>query len=204
MSSLPNIPNISQEALQESVREEYTNVAQDPNKGYHFHTGHRAIEIHGYDPELYANLPQNVVDTFAGTGNPFSAGAIHPGETVVDIGSGGGFDSLIAAQMVGDEGRVIGVDMTEAMLNKSRSAADAMNLSNVEFREGYAQSLPLEDEMADMVISNGVLNLTLNKEITLQEWNRVLKPGGRLQIGDIIISRPIPDSGLEDIFLWTS
>ena len=203
MTASPNIPDISNDMLQEAVREEYTNVAQDPNKGYHFHTGRRAIDIHGYDPDLYADLPENVIETFAGTGNPFSAGEINLGETVVDIGSGAGFDSLIAARLVGESGRVIGVDMTEAMLTKARSAAAEMNLSHVEFREGYAQSLPVEDGVADVVISNGVLNLMLNKELALKEWQRVLKPGGRLQIGDIIITRPIPQSGLEDISLWT-
>ena len=137
-------------------------------------------------------------------GNPFSLGPIEPGETVVDVGSGPGLDSLIASRLVGPEGRVIGIDMTDEMLNKARAGAETMGAANVEFREGLAEELQLPDESADVVISNGVLNLTLDKVETLTEWARVLKPGGRLQIGDILIGREVPQSALEDISLWTA
>lgn len=203
MSNLQNIPKISLVKLQGEIQQEYTNVAHDPQKGYHFHTGRRAADIHGYDPAHYAEVPEESIQSFAGTGNPFLAGSINSGDIVIDVGSGAGFDSLIASQMVGSEGHVIGIDMTEAMLNKARAGATAMQATNVEFREGFAETLPLEDDYADVLISNGVLNLTLNKTATLSEWQRVLKPGGRLQIGDIVIARPIPQSGLDDISLWT-
>jgi len=128
---------------------------------------------------------------------------IHPGETVVDIGSGAGFDSLIASRLVGPAGRVIGFDMTEEMLKKARAGAEAMSATNVEFREGLAESLPLPDNFADVVISNGVLNMMLDKAATLSEWRRVLKPGGRLQVGDILVEREVPADALDDISLWT-
>jgi ubiquinone/menaquinone biosynthesis C-methylase UbiE len=185
------------------IKKEYTNVALNPNKGYHFHTGRRAASLLGYDESLYTGLPESSIASFAGTGNPFSVGPIHPGETVVDVGSGAGFDSLIASGLVGSSGRVIGFDMTEEMLKKAQAGARAMGATNVEFREGLAESLPLPDGFADVVISNGVLNLTLDKTETLREWFRILKPGGRLQVGDILVVRPVPADVLEDISLWT-
>jgi SAM-dependent methyltransferase len=203
MSSVQPDLNLSGDELRIAVQKEYSEVALNPDKGYHFHTGRRAAAIHGYDQSLYADLPEDNIASFAGTGNPFLAGPINPGETVVDVGSGAAFDSLIAAQLVGPKGRVVGIDMTPAMLEKARAGAEAMAVTNVEFREGLAASLPLPDEFADVLISNGVLNLTLNKMLTLTEWHRVLKPGGRLQIGDITISQPIPQEGLDDISLWT-
>jgi SAM-dependent methyltransferase len=197
------LPKLSREQLLEEIRKEYTSVALDPNKGYHFHTGRRAAALLGYDESLFAGLPESSIASFAGTGNPFSLGPIQPGETVVDVGSGSGLDSLIAARLVGPEGRVIGFDMTPEMLNKARAGAEAMGASNVEFREGLAESLPLPADVADILISNGVLNLTLDKAQTLREWFRVLKPGGRLQAGDILVERPLPADALEDISLWT-
>lgn len=202
MSTQQPIPNISEEKLQEIIQLEYASVARDPHKGYHFHTGRRAADVHGYDEALYHNLPEENIQSFAGTGNPFLAGPINLGEVVVDIGSGAGFDALIAAKMVGPKGRVIGIDMTEEMLDKARAGAAAMGLQNIEFRHGYMEKLPFDDNFADVIISNGVLNLTLNKIKTLEGWNRVLKPGGRLQIGDILITRSVPDLALDDISLW--
>ena len=137
----------------------------------------------------------------ASTGNPFSVGELQPGEHAVDVGSGGGFDSLIAAKMVGENGRVIGVDMTPAMLDKARNSAAGMK--NVEFREGFGEALPAEDNWADAVISNGVLNLMPDKDAALREMARVLKPGGRLQIGDILVQKAVPMDAKEDIALWT-
>jgi ubiquinone/menaquinone biosynthesis C-methylase UbiE len=121
----------------------------------------------------------------------------------VDVGSGAGFDSLIASRLVGSAGRVVGVDMTPEMLSKARAGAEAMGATHVEFREGLAESLPIPDRFADVVISNGVLNLTLDKTETLREWFRILKPGGRLQVGDILVEREVPNSALDDISLWT-
>jgi SAM-dependent methyltransferase len=203
MNTLQAVPKLSPEELRDEIKKEYTNVAIDPNKGYHFHTGRRLAGILGYDPALYADLPESNVASFAGTGNPFSVGPINPGEIVVDVGSGAGFDSLIASRLAGPTGRVIGIDMTPEMLKKARDGAAQMEAANVEFREGLAESLPLPTDFADVIISNGVLNLTLDKVETLREWFRVLKPGGRLQVGDILVERPIPASALDDISLWT-
>lgn len=197
------IPPISLTELRQEIKKEYTNVALDPNKGYHFHTGRRLAGLLGYDETLYAGLPESNIASFAGTGNPFSVGPIHPGEIVVDIGSGAGFDSLIASRLVGPTGRVIGFDMTPEMIKKALEGAAEMGITNADFREGLAESLPLPDDYADVVISNGVLNLTLDKTETLREWHRVLKPGGRLQVGDILVERPVPADALEDISLWT-
>ena len=197
------VPKIPLEELRAEIKKEYTNVALDPNKGYHFHTGRRLANLLGYDESLYADLPESNIASFAGTGNPFSVGEINAGETVVDIGSGAGFDSLIASRLVGESGRVVGFDMTDEMLKKARAGAEAMGATNVEFREGLAESLPLPDNFADVIISNGVLNLTLDKTETLREWFRILKPGGRLQVGDILVEREVPNSALDDISLWT-
>ena len=204
MSAQQQVPNISPDDLRSAIKKEYASVALDPGKGYHFHTGRRLIAILGYDEALYAGLPEANIASFAGTGNPFALGLIHPGETVVDIGSGAGFDSLIAARLVGPTGRVIGFDMTEEMLKKARAGAAMMGATNVEFREGLAEALPLPDDCADVVISNGVLNMMLDKAATLAEWRRILKPGGRLQIGDILVERAVPADALDDISLWTS
>jgi SAM-dependent methyltransferase len=197
------VPNISLAELRLEIQKEYTNVALDPARGYHFHTGRRLAALLGYDEGHYEGLPEDNIASFAGTGNPFSVGPINPGETVVDVGSGAGFDSLIAARLVGPEGRVIGFDMTLEMLKKAQAGAEAIGAAHVAFREGLAELLPLPGDFADVVISNGVLNLTLDKTATLREWHRVLKPGGRLQVGDILVERPVPASALEDISLWT-
>ena len=203
MSTSQTTTKISTDDLRKEVRKEYAEVALDPHKGYHFHTGRAAADRIGYDPSTYEGVPEDNIASFAGTGNPFMLGTINQGETVVDVGSGSGFDSLIASKMVGPEGRVIGIDMTEEMLNKARAGAEIMGAAHAEFREGFAESLPLPDGYADVVISNGVLNLTPDKVKTLSEWARVLKPGGRLYIGDILVSKAIPPGALEDISLWT-
>ena len=203
MSAVQNVPKVSVEELRDEIRREYSEVALDPHKGFHFHTGRRALNIIGYEETLYDGLPEGSIESFAGMGNPFMLGPIESGETVVDIGSGSGFDSLIASRLVGPNGRVVGIDMTDEMLNKARAGASEMEATHVEFRQGLAEELPLPDEFADVVISNGVLNLTLDKVATLHEWARILKPGGRLQIGDILIRKEVPASALNDISLWT-
>jgi SAM-dependent methyltransferase len=203
MSALQAVPKLSLEELRLEIQKEYASVAHDPNKGYHFHTGRRLADLLGYDERWYANLPAGNIASFAGTGNPFSVGPLREGRIVVDIGSGAGFDSLIAAQMVGPTGRVIGIDMTQAMLRKARDGATHMGATHVEFHEGFVESLPWPDAFADVAISNGVLNLTLDKVATLREWLRVLKPGGRLQAGDILVQKPVPPDALGDISLWS-
>jgi arsenite methyltransferase len=203
MNIVQTITKITEDTLRKAIKKEYAEVAINPDKGYHFHTGREAASRIGYDPSLYEGLPEENIASFAGTGNPFSLGAIHPGDVVVDVGSGAGFDSLIAARKVGPEGRVVGIDMTEEMIEKAQSGAKTMGVANTEFRKGLADSLPLEDNFADVLISNGVLNLTTDKSKTLKEWARVLKPGGRLFIGDIVLEKKIPQEALDDISLWT-
>jgi SAM-dependent methyltransferase len=194
---------LDQEQLRQAIQEEYGAVALTPEQGFHFLTGRPLAQILGYAVEELEGIPEAAIESFAGTGNPFSLGEIKPGERVVDIGSGAGFDSLIATRMVGLTGQVIGVDMTPAMLDKSRRAAAEAGLDNVEFREGLAEALPVPDGWADVVISNGVLNLMPNKSIALQEIARVLKPAGRLQFADILVQKAVSEDAKRDIDLWT-
>jgi len=194
---------VDRDQLRASIQDKYTAVAKTPELGFHFHTGRPLAAMLGYDLAEVDRLPQTTVDSFAGTGNPFSVGHLEPGETVLDIGCGAGFDSLIAASQVGPTGRVIAVDMTDAMLNRTRDGARALGLQNVEAREGYAEALPAEDSSIDVVISNGVINLTPDKVTVMEEIRRVLKPGGRIQIGDIVVHREVPQDAKDDIELWS-
>jgi arsenite methyltransferase len=196
-------PAVDLDVLRRAIQDEYAVVAQEPEHGFHFFVGRPLARLLGYDDAWLDGVPEATIASFAGTGNPFSLGALQPGEQVVDVGSGGGIDSLIAAKMVGPSGRVIGIDMTPAMLDKARTSAAAAGMSNVEFREGFGESLPVEDAWADVVISNGVLNLMPDKDAALREMARALKPGGRLQIGDILVQKPVPQNAKEDIALWT-
>ncbi len=197
------VPQLDFEQLREAIRQEYAEVALKPEQGFHFHTGRPLARMLGYDDHWLEGIPERSIESFAGTGNPFSLGILRPGERVVDVGSGAGIDSLITARMVGSEGWVIGVDMTPAMLEKARRSAYEGGFTTVEFRQGLAESLPVLDSWADVVISNGVLNLTPDKDAALREMARVLKPGGRLQIGDILVQKPVPESAKRDIDLWT-
>ena len=194
---------VDQLALREEVKAKYRAVAVDPHGSYHFHTGRPLARRLGYEEAATGALPDGAVAAFAGVGNPFSLGALKPGERVVDLGSGGGFDCFIAAAQVGPEGLVVGIDMTEEMLDRSRAAATAMGLRNVEFRQGVIESLPIEDSSADVVISNGVINLCADKRRVFAEVMRVLKPGGRLQFADIANGKEIPAGALRNIDLWT-
>lgn len=189
--------------LREAIQDEYRVVAENPSQGFHFHTGRRLTKIVGYRDEWLEGLSETAIESFAGTGNPFAMGDLASGEKIVDVGSGGGIDSLIAARMVGPEGRVVGVDMTPAMLERAHNAAQESGLHNVEFRQAYMEELPLPDGWADVVISNGVLNLTPDKTKVLSEMYRVLRPGGRLQIADILVDREVPDGAKRNIDLWT-
>ncbi len=148
-------------------------------------------------------MAEDSIDSFAGTGNPFSLGAIKHGERVVDIGSGAGFDSFIASRMAGNSGHVIGIDMTPEMLGKAQRAAAAEGLTNIEFRKGVAEALPVDDNWADVVISNGMVNLCPDKLAVFREMYRVLKPGGRIQIADILVEKPVPEEAKQEIDLWT-
>jgi SAM-dependent methyltransferase len=191
-------------ALREDVKNKYREVALDPHGKFHFHTGRYLAQRLGYDTEFVQSLPAAAVESFAGVANPFALRKLAKSERVVDAGSGAGFDSFVAADQVGPEGRVIGVDMTNEMLAKSRATATALGLSNVEFRKGFLEDLPVEDGWADVVISNGVINLCADKKMVLSEILRVLRPGGRFQFADIANGKPVPEAAIKNIDLWTA
>lgn len=191
------------EELRHAIRAEYAAVAAEPERGFHFHTGFRLAAILGYPEAWIAALPPGAVVSMAGTGNPLALGELHPGERVVDCGSGAGADALIAARLVGPTGRVIGVDITPEMVERARANAREAGATNVEFRAGLLEALPVDAGWADVVISNGVLNLVPDKAAALAEMHRVLRPGGRLQIADIVLSRSVSDGSKHDVSLWT-
>ena len=198
VSALPDVGE-----LRTAVQAEYTLVAREPQRGFHFHTGRRLAAILNYEPAWLEGIPESSIESFAGTGNPFALGTLAPGVRMVDVGCGAGLDSLVAAKMVGPAGRVIGVDMTPAMLEKARAAAGLASIANIEFREGFGEALPVADGWADVVISNGALNLMPDKSAALREMARVLAPDGRLQIADILVQRAVSEEAKRDIDLWT-
>jgi arsenite methyltransferase len=194
---------VDPEALRAEVRTKYREVAAEPGATYHFHTGRPLAARLGYEPGPLEDLPDAAVESFAGVANPFALRRLQPGERVVDVGSGAGLDSFVAAGQVGSEGRVVGVDMTPEMLEKSRATVERLGMANVEFRPGLAEELPVDDGWADVVISNGVINLCADKQAVFAEILRVLRPGGVLQFADIANGRPVPPEALRDIDLWT-
>ena len=196
-------PPVDVDTLREEVRDKYRAVAADPGGAHHFHTGRELAARLEYPSEVVDALPDHVVEAFAGIGNPFSLRPLEPGERVVDVGSGGGFDALLAARAVGGEGEVVGIDMTDAMLARARENAMLLGADNVTFVEGFAEDLPVADAWADVVISNGALNLCGDKRAVFEELYRVLRPGGHLQFADIANGRPVPEGALRDIDLWT-
>jgi SAM-dependent methyltransferase len=195
--------NVDTDRLREQVKQKYAEVALDPARGFHFHTGRSLALMLGYAEEDIDRVPAGIVASFAGTGNPFSMGRLAPGEKVLDLGCGAGFDTLIAAHQVGPEGSVIAVDMTEAMVDKVRRGAAQAGLTNVEVRDGYAELLPAEDGTIDVLISNGVINLCPDKPRVMREISRVLRPGGRVQVGDVVLHRALPQDARDDIDLWS-
>lgn len=195
---------VDPQVLREEVKNKYRDVACNPHGEYHFHTGRALARRLGYDDAAVGSMPDAAVESFAGVANPFSLRTLIEGEKVIDAGSGAGFDSFIAARQVGLSGRVIGVDMLNEMLEKSRRTAALMGLGNVEFREGLVEELPVDDRWADVVISNGVINLCADKRLAFGEIWRVLRPGGRLQFGDIANGKPVPESAVRNIDLWTA
>ena len=201
MAEILDLVDLNQ--LRNEVRVKYREVARDPTGKFHFHTGRAHALRLGYPTTSLEQLPDEACEAFAGVGNPFFWGAPQPGERVVDLGSGAGTDSFLAAMWVGDEGHVIGVDMTPEMVERSRALAAKLGLKNIEFREGLIEELPVEDAWADVVISNGVINLCPDKIGVYRQIHRVLKPGGRMTVADICLERPVPEDALRDIDLWT-
>jgi SAM-dependent methyltransferase len=202
MSTSPDLL-VDPVALREQVKSKYREVAADPTRTYHFHTGRGLARRLGYEDDAVDALPDRAVESFAGVANPFALRRLAPGERVVDIGSGAGFDSFLAAAQVGPTGRVVGVDMTPEMLDKSTATGAELGMDHVEFRAGLAESVPVADSWADAVISNGVINLCADKQAVLSEIRRVLRPGGWLQFADIANGLPVPEGALRDIDLWT-
>jgi len=191
-------------ALRDEVKSKYREVATNPHGSYHFHTGRRLARRLGYDDAVVDAMPDGAVESFAGVANPFALRALQRAEKVVDAGSGAGFDCFVAAQQVGPEGRVAGVDMLPEMLDRSRTAAAQMGLRHVEFREGLIEDMPIEDGWADVVVSNGVINLCADKRRAFEEIWRVLRPGGWLQFADIANGKPVPEAAVANIDLWTA
>ena len=188
--------------LKSEIKKTYASVSREPERDFIFPTGRAWAEDLEYPPEL-AGVPESSVESFAGVANPFSLGRLAPGERVLDLGSGAGTDSLVAAQMVGAGGSVIGIDMTPEMLEKARASAAAMGADNVSFVEGQVEELPFADRSFDVVISNGVIDLVPDKDAVFGELFRVLAPGGRLQIADVTIQQPVSEEGRRNIDLWT-
>lgn len=197
-------PSVHAKTLREEICNVYSRVADDPDGDFRFHRGPAyAVEFLGYASEELARLPAECTSSFAGIANPHAIASVLPGETVVDVGCGAGMDLLLAAQKVGPGGHAIGVDMTEAMRERAIACAVSAGLNNVEVRLADAKALPLSDESVDVVISNGVLNLVPEKDQAFGEIWRVLRPGGRLQLGDIVLSAPLTKKARGDVGLWT-
>jgi arsenite methyltransferase len=195
-------PPVDVDVLRDEIQKTYSDVSTKPDDDFIFPTGRAWAEDLGYPPEL-ASVPEASVESFAGVANHFVLGRMEPGATILDLGCGAGTDLLIAAQMVGHEGRAIGVDMTPSMLERARESAAEMGLANVELHEGLIESLPFEDESVDVVISNGVIDLVPDKDAVFSEIDRVLRPGGRLQIADVIIHKEVSEDARKRIDLWT-
>jgi arsenite methyltransferase len=188
--------------LKSEIKKTYARVSTAPGEDFIFPTGRAWAEDLGYPDELAA-VPESAVESFAGVANPFSLGRLQPGEHVLDLGSGAGTDSLVAALMVGPEGHVTGIDMTPEMLERARRSAAEMGAENVDFIESEAEALPFAEASFDVVISNGVIDLIPDKDAVFSELHRVLTPGGRIQISDVTIQNPVSEEGRRDIDLWT-
>jgi SAM-dependent methyltransferase len=197
------VPDVDLDQLREAVRCEYREVAREPGKGFHFHTGRKLAEIVEYRDEWLEGVPESVIECFAGTGNPFRVAPLETGERVVDLGCGAGIDSFIAARQVGPTGAVVGIDMTQDMLDKANGALEESGLSHLQFKNGFFEEVPVEDGWADVVISNGAVNLCPDKPGVYREIHRVLKPGGRMQFADILVAKPVSQEAKSRIDLWT-
>ncbi len=200
--SATSVP-VDVDVLRHEIQKTYTDVSTEQDQEFIFPTGRAWAQELGYpEPEL-SRIPDGTAASFAGVANPFALGDLEPGQTVLDLGCGAGTDLLIAAQMVGPQGRVIGVDMTAPMLDRARRSATEMGLANVELKEALIETLPLADASVDVVISNGVIDLVPDKEAVFAEIDRVLRPGGRLQVADVVIHTEVAEDARARIDLWT-
>jgi arsenite methyltransferase len=199
---MPELTAQEKELIREKIQEKYGRVAASPAGCFRYPTGREGIEKLGYPLKLWEDWPEALLASFCGVGNPFSLGPIQPGEAVLDIGCGAGFDAFLAARLTGPEGRVVGIDVTPAMVEKAREHGRRLSLGNVAFQPGEAESLPFPDETFDVVISNGVLNLTLDKDKAVAEMHRVLKPGGRAMLADMVLVESLPPERDRKIENW--
>ncbi|HMQ08337.1 MAG TPA: methyltransferase domain-containing protein [Saprospiraceae bacterium] len=195
---------LEQLKLKKAIMDEYTELADNPDKKFHFWSGWPLTQKLGYHPDWLEGIPEGAFESFAGVGNPFEMGLPQPNQTVVDIGCGAGMDVLIASKFVQGGGLVIGVDMTPAMLEKAQSNALNINATNTKFYMAEASALPFGNEMADLVISNGVINLIPDKVRVFAEVYRILKYGAKVQLADVLLERPVPESSKERVHLWTT
>ncbi|MCP4434631.1 MAG: methyltransferase domain-containing protein [Actinomycetia bacterium] len=200
----PDEVTVDPDTLRAKVRDKYAEVAEHPDHQFHFHTGRDLAARCGYDRDAVNALPDAAVESFAGVANPFALRELQPGEKVLDAGCGAGFDSFLATRAVGESGEVVGVDMTPEMVGRAGRVADSMGLDSVRFREGLVEDLPVDDGWADVVISNGVLNLVADKKAGFTEIWRVLRPGCVYQFADIANGQTIPEEAVRDIDLWTA
>jgi SAM-dependent methyltransferase len=189
--------------LKDEILRMYQEVADNPEADFHFHHGREAAELFGYDPTWLDEAPAGAVASFAGVGNPLERADLKPGETVLDLGSGAGLDAILAARRVGPSGRVIGVDLNPAMCLKAQAHAAATGVG-MECHEGRMEEIPLPDDSVDCVLSNGVINLSFRKRRVMEEMYRVLRPGGRISITDIVSAKQLSQSIVNDPRLWAS
>ena len=195
---------LDKEKLEQEIKAIYRDVAESDSKEFHFETGRSLAEKLGYNPEDLNKIPDAAINSYAGVGHYFDLADLKPGEKVLDLGSGSGMDSFVAMLHVSESGAVTGIDMTEEQVKKANTLAEDSGFKNVNFQQGYIENLPFEDASFDVVMSNGVINLSTEKEQVFQEVSRVLKPGGRLVLSDIISEAQLPDSIKSDADLWAS
>jgi len=188
--------------IRKKVQEKYIRVAKSPKGCFNFPIGKEGLEKQGYAFDIIRDFPEPILESFCGVGNPFSAGLIRQGEAILDIGCGSGLDAFVASRMTGPRGRVIGLDVTEEMIEKANKNLMLLGLNNVSLEKGEAEELPFQDELSDVVISNGAFNLTLDKEKALKEAFRVIKPKGRLMIADMVLVSPLPPERAGKIENW--
>jgi arsenite methyltransferase len=196
-------PPVDVDVLRTEIRRTYSDVSTEQDRDFIFPTGRAWAERLGYPQPELGRVPDGTVESFAGVANPFALGRVDPGAVVLDVGCGAGTDLLVAAQMAGPGGRVIGVDMTPEMLERARHSAGELGIEEIELHESLAESLPVADESVDVVLSNGVIDLVPDKAAVFDEIDRVLRPGGRLQIADVIVHEEVSEDGRKRIDLWT-